>query len=253
MQDWLSVPRSLVYNLGYFTALVLLGALATLLRPLQLKSETNYRLLMWYAPLLIRWARASMGVRYKVLGLEHLPSTNCVVLSNHQSAWETFFLASLLTPNSSLLKKELLEMPFFGKALAMVEPIAIERDKPTLALKQLIQQGKDRLDRGRWVIVYPEGTRVAPGEKVDFSPGGVLLAMKAGVDIVPIAHNAGTVWKNGGLRQTAGEITVVVGPPIAVANKSRDELLQETETWIRSTLAKLGDGSDCRDMGACRT
>lgn len=253
MQDWLSVPRSLIYNLGYFIALVLLGAWATLLRPLKLNSETRYRLLMWYAPLLIRWARVSVGVRYKVLGLEHLPSAHCVVISNHQSSWETFFLASLLNPNSSLLKKELLEMPFFGKALAMVDPIAIERDKPTLALKQLIQQGKDRLERGRWVIVYPEGTRVAPGEKVDFSPGGVLLAMKTGVDIVPIAHNAGTVWKNGGLRQAAGEITVVIGPPIAVANKSREELLQETENWIRATLVTLGDGSDCRDMGTFQT
>src|SRR3990167_4783161 len=115
MQDWLSVSRSLIYNLGYFTALVLLGALATLLRPLRLKSETRYRLLMWYAPLLIRWARASVGVRYKVLGLEHLPSAKCVVLSNHQSSWEPFFLASLFNPNSSLLKKELLEMPFFNR------------------------------------------------------------------------------------------------------------------------------------------
>lgn len=253
MQDWLNSFRSLIYSLGYFGALVLLGLFATLIRPLKLKPDTNYRCLMWYAPLLIRWARMTMGVRYRVIGLEHLPAKNCIVLSNHQSAWETFFLAGLLRPNSSVLKRELLAMPFFGKALAMVEPIAIDRDKPTLALRQLIQQGKDRLARGRWVIVYPEGTRVAPGEHLEFNPGGVLLAMKTGTDIVPVAHNAGTVWKSGRMKQTPGEITVVIGPVISVSGKSREELLQESERWIRSTMSELGDGSDCRDLGACRT
>lgn len=253
MQDWFNLPRSIIYNIGYCMALLVLGVVATVLRPLKLEPATNYRLLMWYAPLLIGWARISLGVRYKVLGLQNLSTANCVVISNHQSAWETFFLAGLFKPSSSVLKRELLDMPFFGKALAMVDPIAIERDKPALALKQLLQQGKERLERGRWVIVYPEGTRVPPGAKVEFNPGAVVLAMKTGVAIVPVAHNAGTVWKNGGLKQTAGEITVVIGPAIAVANKSREELLQETETWIRSTMATLGDGTACSDLGACRT
>jgi 1-acyl-sn-glycerol-3-phosphate acyltransferase len=205
---------------------------------------------MWYAPLLVWWARVSVGVRHRVRGLENLPSRNCVVISNHQSAWETMFLSSLLQPNASVLKRELLDMPLFGPALAMVDPIAIERQKPALALKQLLEQGRARLADGRWVIVYPEGTRVRPGAHADFNPGGVVLAIKAGVDIVPVAHNAGTVWHSNWMKLCPGEITVVIGPPITVANRSREDVQQEVERWIRTTMAALPKTSDCGSLAA---
>jgi 1-acyl-sn-glycerol-3-phosphate acyltransferase len=160
------------------------------------------------------------------------------------------FLASYFQPNSSVLKRELLNMVFFGKALALVDPIAIERQKPALALKQLIQQGKQRLANGRWVIIYPEGTRVAPGECAEFNPGAALLAIKSGADIVPVAHNAGTLWHDHWLRKKPGEVTLVIGPKISVIGKSRDEVMHETERWIRATLNTLPNGSDCSRLAS---
>ncbi len=245
-----NLVRMMVYSLGYIMALLVLGAVSSLIRPLNLRPETRYRCLMWYAPLLVWWGRVSMGIRYRVEGAHNLPVRNSIVVSNHQSAWETMFMASYFKPNSSVLKRELLDMVLFGKALAMVDPIAIEREKPALALKQLIQQGKQRLQEGRWVIVYPEGTRVAPGAYAEFNPGAVLLAQKTGVDIVPVAHNAGTVWQSDWTRRGPGEITIVIGPPIKVADKTRDELLKEVETWIRATMASLPDGSNCTSVPA---
>jgi len=181
------------------------------------------------------------GLHHEIRGKENLPKGNTVVLSKHQSAWETMALRYILPPEQAwVLKRELLWVPFFGWALALVEPIAINRKAGTKAVKQVISQGVDQLKKGRNVIIFPEGTRVAPGDKKRYGVGGALLAQKAGVPIIPIAHNAGNFWRRRDIKKYPGVIQVIVGEPIDTKDKTAAEINLEVETWIESQLEEMG-------------
>ena len=134
-----------------------------------------------------------------------------MVLSKHQSAWETVAFQVIFPPQVYVIKRELLWIPFFGWGLAMVSPIAIDRRAGMRALKQMLEQGKDRLARGFWVIVYPEGTRIAPGERGTYQTGGAAIASHAGAPVLPVAHNAGTCWRRNAFLKYPGTITVSIG------------------------------------------
>ncbi len=180
------------------------------------------------------------GIEYEIEGLENIPPNQAmVVLSNHQSAWETVVLKHLLPTNTSIFKKSLLWIPFGGWCLATLKPIAIDRSSPTVALKKLLLQGKAVLDSGLWVIVFPEGTRTAIGVTNKFKAGGALLAVKASYPVLPIAHNAGRVWPRNSFLKYSGVIKLKIGTPIVTINKSAKEVNVEAETWIRKTLEKL--------------
>ena len=143
-------------------------------------------------------SRTILGIDYKITGAENVPSEPCVILSNHQSTWETFFLSQYFSPLSQVLKRELLYVPFFGWAMAMLRPIAINRDNPKEALRQVASQGDELLKQGVWVLIFPEGTRVPFGTVGKFSRGGTALAVNAGLPVLPIAHNAGKFWPKAG-------------------------------------------------------
>lgn len=184
--------------------------------------------------------RVLCGLSYDIKGAEHLPTGGTVILSKHQSAWETMALRYILPPEQAwVLKRELLWVPFFGWALALVEPIAINRKAGSKAVKQVIKQGVEQLEKGRNVIIFPEGTRVAPGDKKRFGVGGALLAQKAGVPVVPIAHNAGHFWRRRGIKKYPGVIQMIVGKPIDTKNKTAAEINREVETWIESQMALI--------------
>ncbi len=117
-------------------------------------------------------------MRYRVIGRENFPSRPCIVLSKHQSAWETLAYQVILPPQVWVLKRELLRVPFFGWGLAMMSPIAIDRGSASRALKQTLEQGRDRLSAGWWIVVFPEGTRIAPGRRGRYHLGGAWLAGK---------------------------------------------------------------------------
>ncbi|WP_338113759.1 lysophospholipid acyltransferase family protein [Thiococcus pfennigii] len=193
------------------------------------------------------WAQANLwgqrricGLDYRTQGLERLPERNCIVLAKHQSAWETIALRGILPPQQTwVLKRELLWIPFFGWALAPYRPIAIDRGAGRAALRQLMERGAHWLAKGRWVILFPEGTRVAPGERHRYGSGGAMLAERTGVPIVPIAHNAGVFWPRRSINKHPGTIDVVIGEPIATAGRSAQEINQEVEAWIEGTLATL--------------
>ncbi|MCW8948726.1 MAG: 1-acyl-sn-glycerol-3-phosphate acyltransferase, partial [Sedimenticola sp.] len=160
--------------------------------------------------------------------------------SKHQSAWETMALRALLPPEQAwVLKRELMWVPFFGWAAATVQPIAINRKAGRKAAKQVIEIGIERLRQKRLVLIFPEGTRVAPGERKRYGMGGALLAEKSGVPVIPIAHNAGSFWKRRDIRKYPGIITVIVGDPIQSAGKKAAEINQEVEQWIESTMEKI--------------
>lgn len=193
------------------------------------------------------WGRSNLkmlkwvcNLEYRIEGWENLPDKACVVLSKHQSAWETIALRGLLPPHQAwVLKQELLNVPFFGWALKAVEPIAIDRTAGRQAVKQIVSQGVHALENERWVIVFPEGTRVAPGKRKKYGIGGSILAERSGRPVVPIAHNAGVFWRRRGIRKYPGTIDVVIGKPISTENKKASQITREVEAWIESQMERL--------------
>ena len=187
-------------------------------------------------------AKVIVGIRYEVRGVENIPERPCVILANHQSTWETFFLSAYFEPLSQVVKRELLRVPFFGWGMALLKPIAIDRSNPKAALKQLAKQGDERIKQGAWVLIFPEGTRIPPGQIGKFSRGGAALAVNAGLPVLPIAHNAGEFWPKQGWAKYPGTIQVVIGPvmhaegegPRAIA-----ELNERAYAWVAQTQQQI--------------
>lgn len=178
-------------------------------------------------------------MRYQIIGKENLPADPHVIIANHQSEWETIYFYKMVFPVSPILKKELLKIPFWGWAMRLQKPIAIDRSKPREASKSLMLQGVARLKEGRRIFVFPEGTRSKYGSIKRFSRGGAKLAIKAGVPVVPIAHNAGYCWPPKKYIKRAGLITVVIGSPVPTEGAAADILTNQLEAWIRETVNSL--------------
>jgi len=193
------------------------------------------------------WARLTLGLLkglcsldYRVEGLASLPGDASLVFCKHQSAWETIALRAFLPLEQTwVLKQELLRIPFFGAAVRRFQPIAIDRSAGRRAMAQLLSEGRERLGAGRWVVIFPEGTRVAPGEVKPFTMGGAVLAERTGSPVVPIAHNAGVFWRRRALRKFPGCIEVVIGPAIESRGKNAAQINAEAEDWINRTVASL--------------
>ena len=180
------------------------------------------------------------GLRHEVEGLENIPKDQAaVILSKHQSAWETIALRQVIAPQTAVLKKSLLQIPFGGWALATLKPIAIDRSNQKQALKMLLEQGTARLQEGLFVLIFPEGTRVAPGAYKKFNAGGAMLAHKSGFPVIPLAHNAGEFWPRNSFLKYPGVIKVKIGPLIPTQGKSAKEIIAETEAWISQAMAQI--------------
>ncbi len=229
--------RSLLFLFGQVVSAVLYTPVAILAYPLP--AVPRARLIAGWAHFVLWWLRLTCGVTHRVQGLQHLPRDPCVILSKHQSAWETIAFQVIFPPQAWVLKRELLRIPVFGWALAATRPVSIDRRGGVRALGKLVTQGTSRLREGRCVVVFPEGTRVLPGESGRYNPGGALLAVKAGVPVVPVAHNAGRYWPRRGFIKRPGEIQVVVGPPIAVAGVRVRHVMAKAEAWIEAAMADI--------------
>lgn len=193
-----------------------------------------------------RWALFNLfmlerlcGLRFTVEGIENIPAQSAIIFCKHQSAWETLALQKIFPPQVWILKRELLWVPFFGWGLAMLEPIAIDRKAGRKAVMQLLEQGAKRLQNGRWVVVFPEGTRVAPGARRRYGIGGALLAEKTGHLIVPVAHNAGEYWPRRGFIKRPGTIRLVIGPAIDPHGLAAEQINQQAADWIETTMARI--------------
>ena len=187
-------------------------------------------------------AKVIVGLRYEVTGQENIPDKPCVILSKHQSTWETFFLSAYFEPLSQVLKRELLHVPFFGWAIMLLKPIAIDRNNPKAALRQVAKQGQERLDQGAWVLIFPEGTRVPVGQTGKFSRSGAALAVNAKLPVLPIAHNAGMFWPKSGWGKRPGTIRVLIGPPMSAESegpRAVAELNQRAEDWVNLQVSQL--------------
>lgn len=232
-------PRSLLFLALQLVITIPFGLLALLVLPLP--RLARYRFIALWGRMVIWLARVVLGIRHRVDGLENLPAGPAVIMAKHQSAWETIAFQQIFPPLSFVLKKNLLHIPFFGWGLALFSPIAIDRAAGREALRQIESQGRERLAAGFWVLIFPEGTRVAPGEQGQYQIGGAWLAVKAGVPVVPVAHDAGRVWPKNAWLKHPGEVTVRVGPPIATAGRKASEVLAETEAWIEQAMASIAD------------
>jgi 1-acyl-sn-glycerol-3-phosphate acyltransferase len=200
---------------------------------------------------LLKWI---CGLGFQVEGDEHIPTSNCIVMAKHQSAWETIALRCILPGNQAwVLKQELMRIPVFGWALARARPIAIDRAAGRRAVKQLVDQGKTHLNDGRYVIIFPEGTRVAPGTRKRYGLGGALLAEKSGFPVLPIAHNAGVFWSRRSLRKYPGTVRVIIGPLIESTGRSARDILEQTEAWIETEVARLPGNAPAPSQGAAES
>ena len=199
----------------------------------------RYRIISGWSHLVILLSRLILGIRYRVEGLENLPAQPAVILAKHQSAWETLAFQVIFPPQVLVLKRELLWIPFFGWGLALMSPIAINRSRGTSALKRMAEDGKKRLAQGFWIAVFPEGTRMPPGKRGTYHPGGAWLAEKAGATVVPVAHNAGLVWPRNAFLKKPGLITVIIGKPIETAGLNAGAINARAEVWIEERMETL--------------
>ena len=185
---------------------------------------------------LLRWM---CGLDYVVEGRENIPETPHIAMWKHSSAWETIAQIVICPPQAWVLKRELLWIPFFGWLIALMRPIAINRAAGTRSINQVVEQGRMRLNSGLNILVFPEGTRTAPGERRKYGMSGFLLATQTGVPVVPVAHNAGDFWPRRGWLKRPGTIRVVIGPPIPSAGREPRELAAEVRAWIDARVAEI--------------
>lgn len=230
--------RSLLFTLGQWLFTLPFSTLALLTFPLP--PMVRYRYISLWARSMLWWLRVTCGIRYQVHGREHIPDEPGVILAKHQSAWETMAFQQIFPPQVWVLKRELLWIPFFGWALAMASPIAINRRAGREALKQMLKQGGDRLQRGFWIVIFPEGTRTAPGTRGKYHSGGAWLAVHCGSSVLPVAHNAGEFWPKNAFLKKPGTIHVSIGPPIAATGMQAEALNRQVEDWIEGEMPRLG-------------
>ena len=192
------------------------------------------------------WARMNLfglqlfcNLSYEVEGRENIPEEGCVVLSKHQSTWETYFLFGTMSNSAFVAKKSLLWIPIFGWAIAALRFIMIDRKAGRSAIAQMIDQARDRLSRNINVIVFPEGTRMRPGADTNYRIGGAAIAEQTGADILPVALNSGEFWPRMGFVKWPGTISVRIGPPIKSEGKTAAILLSETQAWIETEMSKI--------------
>ena len=239
--DLTLLPRSLLFSIGLWLSVGVVASMVMLSFPLPFSQR--YRISKYWTRFNIWWLRTTCRIDYRVSGIEHIPDDPVIVMAKHQSTWETLFLHQYLPPVAWVIKRELLWLPFFGWALALLRPIAINRQSGPSAVKQVIRQGIEHLRQGQWVLIFPEGTRVAPGIRKRYGMGGAVLAAHTGCSILPVAHNAGEFWPRGVFLKRPGVIHVAFGPLIASGGRSPQELNRQVEEWIEGAMTRLGADS----------
>jgi 1-acyl-sn-glycerol-3-phosphate acyltransferase len=231
------VIRSLIFLILQIVITPIFSMLALLSFPFD--RLTRYRIISVWAKMMLPLLRVICGIRHEVKGIENLPKVPCVVMCKHQSAWETLALQLIFPPQVWVLKRELFWIPFFGWALALTSPIGIKRSDGRSAMKQLLKVGKERLNQGFCVIIFPEGTRIPFGQRGKYKIGGALLASNCGVPVIPVAHNAGRLWGRNAFSKHPGLITMSIGAPIETIGLTTDEIKAKVEEWIENEIQLL--------------
>ncbi len=238
----LATFRSVIFYAGFGVVTPIFALLVLLFWPLPYGlRESTAR--VWCRCVLV-WLRLTCGVNHRVYGRENLPEEPAVILSNHQSTWETIAFRTIFPARLSwIIKRSLFRIPFYGWSLKALEEIGIDRDAGREALRQIEHEGSRHLAAGRWVVVFPEGTLLAPDESGRYGQGGARLANAAGVPIVPVALDSGWCWPNDDWRKYPGTITMEIGPPIGTEGRSTAELNRMTRDWIEAARGRMAKPS----------
>ena len=237
MSAWLSL-RAIVFMIGFSLITAVMGMFAPLLA--LIPAKTAYIYLRSWAKISLFWLRITCGVKGEMEGYENFNDDEpAVVLSNHQSTFETMFILAKFPRMSWVIKQELLNIPFFGWGMKQSHPIAIDRSDGLSSLDQILRNGKQRMEEGNSVCLFPEGTRTSPSKKSRFKIGGAKLALHAEAPVYPVAHNAGECWPRNGLIKTPGTVTVRIGKRMDTTGKTAEQVIQDAEDWVNAERAKL--------------
>jgi 1-acyl-sn-glycerol-3-phosphate acyltransferase len=229
--------RSLAFWIVFAVTLVIFATL--LLFTVFFSLETRWRLLQVWVNFILWWLKVTCKLTHEVQGSEHITPEAGIVFSKHQSTWETIALQQIFPVQVWVAKRELMWLPFFGWGLAIMKCIHIKRGSGRAAVKQLVTQGRARLNEGIWVVIFPEGTRIPAGQRGRYRIGGAVLAEQTGYPIVPVAHNAGEYWPRRSFIKWPGVIQVRIGAPIDPAGKTAQQLLTEASDWIEDRMQEI--------------
>ena len=229
----MQLAGSVLFTLWFFVWTFCYGVffvVASLLLPFR----GRFALARFWGSVLLASLKLLCRLDYRVEGMENLPAGNHVALMKHASSWETFAQAVILPPQVWVLKRELMWVPFIGWGLKLLRAISVDRGAGAVAVRSVVEQGKARLAEGEWVVIFPEGTRMPPGQTRKYGVSGALLASEAGKMIVPVAHDAGYYWPRRGLYKKPGTIRVTIGPPIETAGRDPRDINIEAQNWIEA-------------------
>lgn len=230
--------RSIIFYIVYAISGIIAGLVSVFLWPTPFLFR--YNIVMLWNHFALWSAKYIAGINYNIIGLENIPKdTSYVVLCKHQSTWETIFTQIYFKPISTILKRELLRIPFFGWGLALLKPVAIDRSKPREAMRKVHKEGVARIKEGINLLVFPEGTRIPAGKIGNYARGGAEIACVTGAPLLPVAHNAGFLWPVPRILKTPGTITVVIGKPVSTIGKSSKELTEEIRDWIEAQIRQM--------------
>jgi len=231
----MTILRSALFYIGYLSSGMLASILACLIGPFIGLDKRLKLFSLW--PRFTNWfLNLTCGIKVNVIGKENLPSGPCVIVSNHQGQWETFSMQYLFHPLCTLLKRELLLIPLWGWAMKMLHPIGINRDKPKQAILQTLEEGSERLKRGMFVLLFPEGTRVKAGRVGKYARSGFELAKRNNVKVLPLCHNSGDCWPAHKFIKKSGTINLHIGKPFYVEDSK--ESAEVVRQWVEKKLNK---------------
>ena len=240
----LFATRAALFYLGYIVSVIVWGSLSVAVAwSMPPRARFLFVIGAW-TRFVLWWLAVTCGIRTKVLGREHLPDTPCILLVKHQSTWDTLFVQTLLSPQTTLTKRELLWIPFFGWAFALLKPIAINRHARVDALRHLMKVGAERIAAGFSVTLFPEGTRMPWGKQGRFQPGGAALASSTGAPVLVVAHDAGRCWPAHRFIKRPGTIEVRISHPMKFKGENQRKINMLTEGWLREQMAELEQRAD---------
>ena len=229
----MKILRSSIFYIGYISSGVLASLIACIVGPFIGLDKRLKLFAIW--PRFANWfLNFTCNIQVEVIGRENLPNEPCVIVSNHQGQWETFSMQYFFHPLCTLLKKELLYIPFWGWAMKMLNPIAINRDKPKEAILQTLEEGSNRLKEGMYVLLFPEGTRVKAGRVGNYARSSFELAKRNNVKILPLCHNSGDCWPAHKFIKHPGRIKLIIGEPFFVEDSKKSA--NEVKEWVEKKL-----------------
>jgi len=227
-----------LFIVGATISLVVIVLFTLILSPV-LDIKQRYSILSKWATFCIWWIKITNNVKSRVIGIENIPNTPCVIASNHQSTYETIFLQTIFPYQTWVLKRELRYIPFFGWGIAILHPILINRSEKVKSIKKVIRQGKDRIKNGIFVVIFPEGTRKPYKKLGRYQNGAAGIAKNAGCNIIPVYHNSGRLWSKGQFVKKPGTITVVIGKPISTKDISTSLITKSIREWTKKQEARI--------------